>query len=491
MSEPRGVLSPELLPASLAIYTTIALVAFEGLAVAAAIPQLTADLGRVALLPWVMTGYLLASGIATVVAGPLVDALGTRAMFRWAVTTFTVASLICGLAPSMPLLVAARVAQGVGGGLIVAVGLAAVSLVYPGRLVGRAFAANSTVWGAMGVAGPAIAAVLLTVADWRWIFWVNAPLGLAALALGWRAFPGPLAGSEPARLDPLGISLLVGFNLSALVAVDSLAVESVPWLVVAAASAWAYTRWARRRDRPVLRLEHVIRQPYAGLAAGVALSITGAIGLNAYLPVYVQGARGAGTALTAWSVLFFTVGWTLGSNLAGRLTDRLAESTVVLAGTAVTASSLFALWATSSTDAPLAVLFALFVAAGVGVGAATNAALTLLRAVTPPTRIGRAAAAHQFVRNQGFVFGAGLGGAVMLAVVGSRIGDVDAVQELLSGTAGPLAPRIAEAVAAGFTSAAGVCAALAGAALVPVWALRRHLAEARAARREGRQEGRM
>jgi MFS family permease len=181
---PTSVLSRELLPASIAIYTTVALAAFEGLAVSAALPQVAADLGDVHLLPWVVTGYLLMSGVATVVAGPLVDSYGVRAVFRAAIVVFVTGAVLASFVPSMPLMVAARLIHGAGGGAIIAVGIAAVSLIYPGHLIGRAFAANATVWGVMGVAGPGIAAFMLTTLNWRWIFLVNIPLGL------WRWRPG-------------------------------------------------------------------------------------------------------------------------------------------------------------------------------------------------------------------------------------------------------------------------------------------------------------
>ncbi|MGZ8785649.1 MAG: MFS transporter, partial [Acidimicrobiia bacterium] len=122
---PTGVLSRQLLPASLAIFTTTALVAFEALAVTAAIPELAADLGGVALLPWVITGYILTSSVSTVVAGPLVDGIGARIIFRWAVGIFVAASVAAALVPTMSLMVAARVVQGAGAGLISAVALAA------------------------------------------------------------------------------------------------------------------------------------------------------------------------------------------------------------------------------------------------------------------------------------------------------------------------------------------------------------------------------
>lgn len=102
--------------ASLAIYTTVALAAFEGTAVAAILPQVAGDLGRLDLLPWVITGYLFVAGVATVVAGAAIDAIGTRTMFRWAVILFTVAGTLAGLVSTMPMMVAVRVLHGIGAG---------------------------------------------------------------------------------------------------------------------------------------------------------------------------------------------------------------------------------------------------------------------------------------------------------------------------------------------------------------------------------------
>ena len=98
MTVPRSILSRELLPASIAIYTAIAIVAFEGLAVTAALPDLTAELGDVELLPWVVTGFLLASGVATAIAGSFIDSLGTSTVFRWATIGFAAASLAAAAA---------------------------------------------------------------------------------------------------------------------------------------------------------------------------------------------------------------------------------------------------------------------------------------------------------------------------------------------------------------------------------------------------------
>src|SRR3970282_3010566 len=113
---PRSILSRQFLPAAVAIFTTVAIVAFEGLAVTAALPELTADLGQVRLLPWVITAFLVSSGVMTAIAGSFIDSLGTSTVFRWATIAFGVSSLAAALATSIPVLVAARVLSGASGG---------------------------------------------------------------------------------------------------------------------------------------------------------------------------------------------------------------------------------------------------------------------------------------------------------------------------------------------------------------------------------------
>src|SRR5690606_22288890 len=250
MNQPRSIFSRELLPASLAIFSTAALASFESLGVAAALPDIATDLGNVALLPWVVTAYLLTSSLATVLAGPFIDSLGVNRMFRISVAMLTAsaaavragASIRClgvtrmfrtsvhvltapgcgiGFAPSIEILIVRRLVQGLGGGLILASGTAAVSLVFPGHLVSRAFAANSAVWGVMGVAGPAVAAAMLTFLSWHWIFYVNLPLGALALYAGWKAMPGPY-GEASGRFDAIGMLLLAAITVATLMAVEAL-----------------------------------------------------------------------------------------------------------------------------------------------------------------------------------------------------------------------------------------------------------------------------
>lgn len=296
--------------------------------------------------------------------------------------------------------------------------------------------------------------------------------------------PGPASPGERARIDVPGTVLITAVTLSVLMAVDELGLGSIPWAIAAVAAGAAYAWHASRSPRPVLEIRHLFRQPYSTMALGVGLLLCGATAAHSYLPVYVQGGRGGSAALTAWSVLFLTVGWTLGANASGRLLDRMAETRVVLGGVATTIPALFVVWAAAAAGAPLGVIFGAYLVAGLGIGSSTNATLTLLRSVTADSELGRATSAHQFVRTQAFSVGAAIGGAVLLLVIGRAVPDVELVQQLLAG-ADVAGAQVGEALARGFATAALVGAVLAATAVIPVMALRRHFAASRAARRGG------
>lgn len=480
--EPRSVLSRELLPVSTAIFATAALASFESLGVAAALPDIATDLGNVSLLPWVVTAYLLTSSLATVVAGPFIDAVGVARMFRVAVFVFTASGFAAAFAPSMELLIALRLIQGAGGGLILTCGNAAVSLVYPQHLVSRAFAANATVWGVMAVAGPAVAAAILTFLSWEWIFYISLPLGIIALVAGWRVLPGPF-GEIAGRFDLKGALLVTVVTVTTLFAVDSLSAVSFLWLGVAVLAVAGYVWYARRAPHPVVRLEHILPQPFRGLALSTALLLTGTMAMSTYIPLYVRAGLEGSPALTAWSVLPLTVGWTTGSLIASRMTDRHSESWVILVSFMIGLPSLALAYVLITAGVNVFITFFVFFTAGIGTGMATNAALVLLRSVTESARMGRVVSAHLFARNQGFTFGSAIGGAVLLFVVTLQLGDLGLVRDLIAspGEGGPTGA--AAAVRSGFAVTVAVGFGLALLGWVAALRMRGSLAEARQAKR--------
>ncbi len=473
MAVPRSILSRELLPASIAIFTTVAIVAFEGLAITAALPDLAGELGDVWLLPWVITSFLLASAVTTAVTGTFVDAYGTSLVFRWATLTFAVSSLAAAAAPSMVTLVASRVVQGASGGAIISVGIAAVALVYPGHLTGRAFAANSNVWGVLGFASPAIAAVLLEVGSWRWIFLLMAPICLVALAAGWGTLPRAVEPS-PVRVDWISAGLLVAAVGFVLAAVSSIGIGSLYFIAAGAAASSILWRRSRRHPAPLVDPRFVREHPYGSLAVAASLTLAAMGGMATYLPVYVRGARGGSASLAAWSVLWLTIGWTAAANVAGRVTDRTNEWVVLLAGAVIGPFALAGAYVTVVADAPLPAVFAAYFLMGTSVGTVTNASLQLVRRVVPAGLAGRATSAHAFLRTMGMSLGAGLSGGVILAVVATRLADVSQVRDSLAGEGGELAGPAATALGAGFAFAHLAALALMLGALAVVWRMRRH-----------------
>lgn len=483
MSVPRSILSRELLPASIAIYTTVAIVAFEGLAITAALPDLAAELGSVTLLPWVITSFLLASAVATAITGTLIDSLGTSAVFRWATIFFAASSLLAALAPSMAVLLVARVVQGASGGAIISVGIAAVALVYPHHLTGRALAANSNVWGVLGFASPAIAAAMLEFGSWRWIFLVMVPICVVALVAGWRTLPKAV-DPQPLDIDWVSAGLLiatVGFFLGA---VSDISIASV--VLVGAGIIVGTLLWRRSHNHPSPLVDpRFLRSfPYGHLAGAASLALAGMAGLSSYLPVYVRGARGGSASMAAWSVLWLTIGWTFAANIAGRITDRVDEKTVLTAGIWIGPPAITAGWLAVTLQAPLPLVFAAFFVMGMSVGTVTNAALQLVRRAVSAGLAGRATSAHAFARTMGMSLGAGLMGGVILAVVATRLGDVSQVREALAGEGVvALAADAAGALSSGYAAAHLVGLALAVTAATIAMRLRsRPIASAEAQR---------
>ncbi len=468
-----GLFTPQYRRVSVAILLMVALSAFESLAAIAALPEIAADLGKVNLLPWVVTAYLVSATIASVAAGPFVDSLGVRAIFRVGVAVFGFATVLAAAAPSMEVLILTRIAHGAGGGLVFTSGLAAVPLVYRSGMVGPAYAAGATVWGVNAVAGPAIAALVLTFAGWRWIFLVIIPLVVVGGYLGLTTLPGPLDGAERQPFDWRGLAIVGLFFVALVLALDALDVRSAGLGVIVAGAAILYWRHANRSTAPVVRVEHFLVNPYRSLWLSIAFLLTGGIGAYVFSPIYVRAARFGSEALTAWTVLFVTIGWTIGANLSGRLQDRDAPEVLMMIGCATSAGGMLATAGLINEQVALWLIFAALSLVGFGLGVATNAALQVVRLTTEDRVIGRVTAAHDFGRNIGFSGGTAIGGGIVFSVMSGRIADIEVVRDVLGGVDVAASADVAAAVSAGVQTMLLVGAGLAAVGLLFAWTLRR------------------
>ena len=456
----------------------LALAAFDGMAVAAALPKIGGDLG-VSGLPWVLTSFSLSSTVTLLAAGPLIDSLGVRRTYRFTLVEFFAASVLCTVAPNLWLLVVARLLQGIGGGMVMAVTLANVGLTYPAELRSRALAVNSMVWGAMALAGPAAAAFLLSVVSWRGIFFLNLPLVLFAGAIGWNRLAE--AGERTDEdFDGRGFALLSVVTIVALLSLSSLGWTSLGGLVVVILFGGLYWRHSGRVAAPVVARRHLVHWPFGPMNVIPCMFFAGSLALDAYLPVYVQGALGRSSAQAAFAVAFLAIGWTTGSQIASRMLDRFDNVDVMMVGFFITVPAVFAGVLLYSDHLSLGVVYALSIVQGLGIGSVTNATISLLQRMAASGEMGRVSGAHQFMRHLGGTLGLAAAGTVLLGVVSARIGSVEPVRRLLDGDGGTieLGNQTRAAIAGGFRGAAIVALVINTAGgLVAVYARRRYRRE--------------
>jgi EmrB/QacA subfamily drug resistance transporter len=401
--------------------------------VSVAVPSIQRGLGASAAeVLWVVSGYALTFGLALIPAGRAGDALGRRRMFVVALATFVACSAVAGAAPNPQTLIAARLAQGLAAGVLAPQNSAMIVHLFPDGERGRAFGAFGAVTGlamALGpVAGGLIMALAGGVGGWRWIFFVNVPIGAVALLLAVRLVPRDGRGRRE-YVDVAGAALLGGAVLCVLlplVQAESGGIAGLWWLFLAApALAAAFVAWerriVRRRREPLVDLGLLTRTPgyLSGAMIGAAYFF-GFSGVWLVFSLFFQLGLGYSPLQSALAVTPFAVGVAASSMLGGRLAGHLGSLLVVvglalafvgLAATAVTllmAPPASAAWAIA---APLLL-------AGVGGGCVvpTNTAMTLRR--VPAQGAGSAGGVMQTGQRLGAAIGAAAVAGAFYLVLG-------------------------------------------------------------------------
>ena len=488
MTKPDTLWGPRHRPVMTALISIIAIVSYNNLAATAVLPDIGDDLGRINLLPWVITIELLTSAVAVLAAGPIVDSAGVRKTFQFAGIGFMITSIIVAVAPSMPALIAARAVQGIFAGGVMTVATAGIGVAIPSALRPRAFAAISTVWGVMGVLGPAIAAVLVAVSSWRAIFVANIPVTAIALLIGWNELPDrrvtePQGVQSPApgsgkRIDGVGLVLVTVITAAALSLTAATPVVVIGGALAMVAGVWIYRWWAKRNPEPILRLPHLSALQVSQRPSHLnGRSCRRESVISSLLPLYIRGVRQQSATVAAFSVLYMTVGWTAGAWLSSRLQDRWRGETVSVLGSIIAFPAAVAVAVVIHLDASLPLVYVAFVWLGVGVGTITSTGAAVLQNRTELAEMGRLNGAHQFLRTISLTIGIAAVAAITLAVVNHRVGDVEAVRELLSDDPESVPAGLINALSDGYAWAATAAAAIAAVtvpAAVHLFRTRRH-----------------
>ncbi|MEU6727617.1 MDR family MFS transporter [Nonomuraea wenchangensis] len=387
--------------------------------VAIALPGIAADLGGMDAIGWVVTSYVLASTATGALYGRLSDRFGRRPVFLAAVAVFVAGSALCGLAQSAPQLIAARTVQGIGAGALFVLPTIALSELYPPRLRSRIQGFTGGVFALASVGGPLAGGAITDAWGWRWIFYVNLPLGLLAMALVAFALRLPRTGGD-GRVDLAGAVLIAGATVSLLL-VAEWGGRTYPWnsgviltLLAALAVLGALFVWRERRAAdPLLPL-----RLFADPALRVALPATALLGALlggsiVYLPTYLQatygmGATQAGLALNPYVLTFMAV-----SSLAGaRIAARGRFKPYLLAGSLIAALG-FALLSLLQPDTPYALLAVEIGVLGVGFGLLMQNLVVVAQNAVSPADLAATTSAAVSVRGLGLSLGVALSGGLL------------------------------------------------------------------------------
>jgi EmrB/QacA subfamily drug resistance transporter len=402
-----------------AIMLTLLLAALDQTIVATALPRIITDLGGLTSYSWVITGYVLAMTVTVPLYGKLGDIHGRRKLYIVAILIFLVGSALCGLAQTLGQLIAFRVVQGMGAGGLFALSLATIGAIVPPRDRGRYQGLIGATFAAGSILGPAIGGLIVDNASWRWIFYVNLPVGAVALTVIAIAIPKRTQRREHS-LDLLGAALLAmgtsGFLVGLVWGGQAHpwgSVEVVGAFVVAAVSLTAFVFVERRAPEPILPFEFLRKPTVAAATASIGLSAMAMVGTIAFVPLFVQGVIGTSATSSGVVLTPFMLGAVTASALSGQWISRSGRYRPnALVGPVVLGTGLFLLsrMDTSTTNAQAA---AFMVVAGVGLGLMMQVFVIAIQNQVPLRAIGSATALTQFTRSIGATLGVTLMGVIV------------------------------------------------------------------------------
>lgn len=344
-----GLPLPRRYGAIMAIALGITVAVLDGAIANVALPTIARDLNASpAESIWVVNAYQLAIIISLLSLSFLGDILGYRRIYQWGLVIFSCTSLLCALSGSLEMLTVARVLQGFGGAALMSVNTALIRIIYPQRYLGRGMGINSLIVAVSTAAGPTVAAAVLSVASWQWLFFINIPIGLVALWLAWRFLPDNPQKAKEQRFDvPSALlnALTFGLLISAL---SGFAQGHKPWLIAAEVAGLLVvgTVFIRRQLQlpfPLLPID-LLRIPIFSLSIGTSVcsfcaQMLAMVSLPFFLQTVLQRDEVAtGLLLTPWPLATMVM-----APVAGRLIEKYHAGLLGGIGLAMFAAGLFAL----------------------------------------------------------------------------------------------------------------------------------------------------
>ena len=401
------------------------LAALDSTIVATALPTIVSELGGVERLAWVITAYLLAQTVVTPLYGKLGDLYGRKIVLQVAIVLFLVGSALCGLSRTMMQLIVFRAIQGFGGGGLISTAQAVIGDVVPARDRGRYQGIFGGVFGLASIAGPLLGGFFTTHISWRWIFYINLPFGIAAMAVLAATLP-PRTQRTTHAIDYAGAALLGG-ALSGIVVATDLGGSHYPWTSTPMLSIIGATLLSlilfvlveQRAREPILPLR-LFRDRTFSLCSGVGLIVGVTLfGSVTYLPLFLQVVKGSSPTGSGLELAPMMGGNLLASIVAGQLISRRGRYRIFpIAGTIVCAIGLFLLSRiTVQTTVPTLLLYVTVV--GLGLGMVMQVLVIAVQNAVPYEDLGVATSGAMLFR----LIGGSLGTAILGSIFTARLED--------------------------------------------------------------------
>ena len=397
---------------------------------ATALPTIASDLGSLSDVSWVVTAYVVAAAATMPLWGKLGDRHGRKLLLEISLAGFVISSALCAAAQDITQLVGLRMVQGAAAGGLMTLAMAAVGDLVSPRERGRYQGYIAAVFAIATVVGPLIGGVLVESTSWRWVFLVNLPVGIAALAGLSLRLPAPPVERPAAPLDLLGAAILAlstaALMLTCIWGGDRFAWDSVPVIGLGAATivfaAALFVRERRAAD-PIVPF-HLLRSgPVAVASAGLFLATAALFSVTVFVPLLLQTATGATPTEAGLLLAPAMLGITISTTLSGRRIARTGRyKRFPIAGLALMTAAL-GLLAAFAADPSATTIGAGLVIFGLGFGMVTQVLITAVQNTVERRELGIAMAVTGFFRGLGGAVGAAILGAVFATQAGSTASD--------------------------------------------------------------------